>query len=150
MSQSSDQLRKEHAMTQTAHTPTRLQKLLEKALEEISIGDPEKAETYIELALAEETAAPSKPLFALGQIVSTPGAIEALTQEGGDFLEYLTRHVSGDWGDLCDDDKRENELSVKDGLRILSTYRLPRTGAKLWIITEADRSATTFLLPEEY
>jgi hypothetical protein len=52
------------------------------------------------------------------------------------------------WGDLCDDDKRENELSVKEGFRILSAYRLQRTGAKLWIITEADRSATTFLLPE--
>ena len=92
----------------------------------------------------------SKPLFPLGQIVSPPGAVEALTREGSDFLEFLKRHVAGDWGDLCNDDKRENELSVKEGFRILSAYRLPRTGAKLWIITEADRSATTFLLPEEY
>ncbi len=92
----------------------------------------------------------SKPLFPLGQIVSTPGAVEALTQEGSDFMEFLRRHVSGDWGDLCAADRRENELSVKEGLRILSAYQLPRTGVKLWIITEADRSVTTFLLPSEY
>jgi len=67
-----------------------------------------------------------------------------------DLLEFLSRHVSGDWGDLCDDDRRENDLSVMEGFRILSAYRLPRTGVKLWIITEADRSATTFLLPSEY
>jgi hypothetical protein len=92
----------------------------------------------------------SNPLFPLGHMVSTPGALEALTQEGSNGLELLSRHVSGDWGDLCDDDKHENELSVKEGFRILSAYRLPRTGVKLWIITEADRSVTTFLLPEEY
>jgi hypothetical protein len=92
----------------------------------------------------------SKPLFLLGQIVSTPGAVEALTREGSDFMEFLRRHVSGDWGDLCAADRCENELSVKEGFRILSAYRLPSTGAKLWIITEADRSVTTFLLPEEY
>jgi hypothetical protein len=92
----------------------------------------------------------SKPLFALGRTVSTPGALKALEQEGSNGLEFLSRHVTGDWGDLCDDDKRENELSLKEGFRILSAYRLPRTDAKLWIITEADRSVTTFLLPEEY
>jgi hypothetical protein len=91
-----------------------------------------------------------KLLFPLGQIVSTPGAIRALKQENSTGLELLSRHVSGDWGDLCDDDKRENDLSVKEGFRILSAYQLPRTGAKLWIITEADRSVTTFLLPDEY
>jgi hypothetical protein len=90
------------------------------------------------------------PLFALGQIVSTPGALEALNDEGINGLELLRRHVTGDWGDLCEDDRRENDLSVKEGFRILSAYLLPRTGVKLWIITEADRSVTTFLLPEEY
>jgi hypothetical protein len=93
---------------------------------------------------------PGKPLFPLGQIVSTPGALEALKAEGSNALLLLGRHVSGDWGDLSEDDRRENELSVKKGFRILSAYRLPRTGLKLWIITEADRSATTFLLPDEY
>jgi hypothetical protein len=92
----------------------------------------------------------TKPLFPLGQIVSTPGAIEALSEEGTNGLQLLHRHATGDWGDLSDSDKRENALSVKEGFRILSAYRLPRTGVKLWIITEADRSATTFLLPSEY
>jgi hypothetical protein len=90
------------------------------------------------------------PLFALGQIVSTPGALDALQEEGTNGLELLRRHVTGDWGDLSEDDKRENDLSVKEGFRILSAYLLPRTGVKLWIITEADRSVTTFLLPSEY
>lgn len=90
------------------------------------------------------------PLFALGQIVSTPGALDALQEAGINGLELLRRHVIGDWGDLSEDDKRENDLSVKEGFRILSAYLLPRTGVKLWIITEADRSATTFLLPSEY
>jgi hypothetical protein len=62
----------------------------------------------------------------------------------------LQRHVNGDWGDLSEDDRRENELSVREGFRILSAYILPRTRVKLWIITEADRSVTTFLLPSEY
>ena len=62
----------------------------------------------------------SSPLFSLGQIVSTPGALEALNAEGSNGLELLRRHVSGDWGDLCEDDRRENALSVKEGFRILS------------------------------
>ena len=64
-------------------------------------------------------------------------------------FELLLRHVIGDWGDLDDEDKKENELSVKDGFRILSAYKL-ETGVKVWVITEADRSTTTFLLPSEY
>ena len=86
-------------------------------------------------------------LFASGQIVATPGALE-LAEQGVDLLAYLLRHLSGDWGDLCQEDKSENEFSVKNGYRILSSYTTPQ--GKLWIITEADRSATTFLLPEEY
>jgi hypothetical protein len=89
-------------------------------------------------------------LFPLGQILSTPGALSALGGEGLGAETYLKRHVAGDWGDLSEDDKRENELSVTDGFRILSAYTLPRTGVKLWVITEADRSATTLLLPDEY
>lgn len=64
-------------------------------------------------------------------------------------MELLARHISGDWGDLGAEDKEENELSLKEGFRILSAYKLP-TGQKLWVITEADRSATTILKPEEY
>jgi hypothetical protein len=64
-------------------------------------------------------------------------------------VELLARHVTGDWGDLDDEDKKENELSVKEGFRILSAYHL-ETGAKVWVITEWDRSVTTLLLPDEY
>ena len=91
-----------------------------------------------------------KALFPLGRIASTAGALDALAAEGADAVELLKRHVSGDWGELGGDDKAENELSVKHGFRILSAYRLPRTRVKLWVITEADRSATTLLLPDEY
>ena len=90
-----------------------------------------------------------RPLFDLGQIVGTPGAIQALREAGQDPAGLLARHVRGDWGDLGEEDKAENDLSVKEGFRILSAYRL-RTGVKVWVITEADRSATTFLLPSEY
>jgi hypothetical protein len=92
----------------------------------------------------------TKALFSLGQIVATPGALSALGGEGIGSEALLKRHVTGDWGELSDDDRRENELSVKEGFRILSAYKLPRTGVKLWIITEADRSVTTILLPDEY
>lgn len=89
------------------------------------------------------------PHFSLGRVVVTPGALNALQEAGTDGLEYLARHVRGDWGDLDDTDKRENDLNVRAGLRILSAYHLS-TGVKIWIITEADRSTTTILLSEEY
>jgi hypothetical protein len=88
-------------------------------------------------------------LFELGRIVATPGALKALEEAGQQPAEFLDRHVNGDWGELDDEDKRENEFSVRNGFRILSAYTT-NAGDKLWIITEADRSATTFLLPEEY
>ena len=90
-----------------------------------------------------------KTLFGLGQVVGTPGALRALGEAGQLPAELLARHVTGDWGDLPDEDKAENELSVEEGFRIFSAYEL-QTGAKVWVITEADRSATTFLLPGEY
>lgn len=93
--------------------------------------------------------APRKPLFALGQLVATPGAISALQTSGDKPAKLLERHQHGDWGDLDEHDKRENSLSVEHGFRILSSYTLT-TGTKVWIITEADRSVTTVLLPEEY
>lgn len=90
-----------------------------------------------------------KPLFSLGQVVATPGALEALEEAGQTPMEFLRRHVTGDWGNVPEEDKRENELSVQKGFRILSAYYLS-TGAKIWVITEADRSVTTLLLPSEY
>jgi len=90
-----------------------------------------------------------RPLFDLGQVVGTPGALQALTEAGQLPYELLTRHVTGDWGNLDDEDKAENELSVEQGFRILSAYQL-QNGVKVWVITEWDRSVTTLLLPDEY
>lgn len=89
------------------------------------------------------------PRFALGRIVATPGALAALEESGNDPFDFLNRHAFGDWGDLSEADRRENEFSLVHGFRILSAYSL-RTSTKLWIITEADRSVTTLLLPEDY
>ena len=88
-------------------------------------------------------------LFPLGQIVATPGALAALEQASQGAHEFLTRHATGDWGHVDEDDRRKNELSLREGFRLLSAYHLT-TGEKMWIITEADRSATTLLLPSEY
>ena len=90
-----------------------------------------------------------QPRFSLGRLVATPGALEALEQAGQTPHEFLSRHVQGDWGDLDEHDRNENEFSLDKSLRILSAYHL-KDGTKIWIITEADRSATTILLPEEY
>ena len=87
--------------------------------------------------------------FPLGQTVATPGALAALASTGQSPLEFLDRHVQGDWGELSEEDRQENEFSLREGFRLLSAYRL-NDGTKIWIITEADRSATTILLPEEY
>lgn len=88
--------------------------------------------------------------FPLGQIASTPGALAAFAAEGITRSELLQRHQTGDWGDVDESDRHENTLSVTEGFRILSAYTLPRTKEKLWVITAADRSLTTFLSPEEY
>lgn len=87
--------------------------------------------------------------FQLGQTVATPGALDAMNEAGQNSYVLLTRHVSGDWGDLDHQDKRTNDEALVYGNRVLSAYVLS-TGVKVWIITEADRSATTFLLPSEY
>ena len=87
--------------------------------------------------------------FAPGRVVATPGALDALEEAGTAPSELLGRHLGGDWGKLSKEDARENERSLKHGFRVLSNYPL-WTEAKVWIITEADRSATTLLLPSEY
>jgi hypothetical protein len=84
----------------------------------------------------------------LGLIVATPGALKLLMEAGGHPFDYLARHATGDWGDLCAFDRRQNEIALRDGYRVLSSYEV--TVGKVWIITEADRSVTTILLPEEY
>jgi hypothetical protein len=84
----------------------------------------------------------------LGRVVATPGALKLLSEMGEDPFDYLARHATGDWGDLCAFDLRQNEIALRDGYRVLSSYEIP-TG-RVWILTEADRSVTTILLPEEY
>lgn len=91
----------------------------------------------------------SKVLFSLGKVFMTSGAREALEESNQTADEFLSRHQSGDYGIICEDDRKENELSVKEGFRVLSAYRTFK-GVKLWLITEACRSSTTILLPEEY
>ena len=86
--------------------------------------------------------------FPLGRILATPGALRALRKAGEGPLRFLARHASGDWGDLDAQDRRENELALEHGRRLLSSY--PVGDEKIWIITEADRSYTTLLLPSEY
>ena len=88
-------------------------------------------------------------LFSLGQIVATPGALRALQKAEQEPHEFLDRHVNGDWGEVPEEDKKENEFSVQHGFRILSAYTTS-AGDRIWLLTEADRSTTTFLLPEEY
>jgi hypothetical protein len=92
---------------------------------------------------------PTIPLFPAGQIVATPGALALLEEAHKSPLEFLSRHLRGDWGDLCQDDKAENESSLKYGFRLMSSYQITET-RKLWVITEGDRSVTTLLLPAEY
>ncbi len=87
-------------------------------------------------------------LFPLGQVVATSGALKLLEEAGEGPLPYLARHQSGDWGELDEHDRRENTLSLRHGWRLVSRY--PVGEGVIWIITEADRSCTTILLPEEY
>ena len=90
-------------------------------------------------------------MFPLGQVLSTPGALEAIPME--EIHTALRRHQNGDWGDVCEEDRGLNDRALKDGSRILSVYHSGQS--KVWIITEAaddngHRAATTVLLPEEY
>ena len=91
-----------------------------------------------------------KPLFTPGLVVATPGALAAIGISGDDLSIYLSRHQSGDWGDIDARDRNENQLSLEHGSRLMSVYTLNITGVRIWIITEADRSTTCVLLPDGY
>lgn len=96
----------------------------------------------------------STQLFNPGRVMTTPGVSAVLDQFDGltqvrVVIGLLIRHVTGDWGDVDGEDHAANDHAVIQGERVLSAYRLP-DGTKVWVITEADRSATTFLLPSEY
>jgi hypothetical protein len=92
------------------------------------------------------------PRFPLGSCVATPGAIRTLEVEDGDWRKtaavYLAHHQGGDWGDVPPEDARENELSVSEGFRVVSSYDV--AGERIWVFTEADRSSTCIMLSEEY
>lgn len=87
-------------------------------------------------------------LFPLGVVVATPGALEIIAKQAVNATLLLQRHQSGDWGSIPEEDAAENQASVTNGNRILSSY--PVGNDQIWIITEADRRRTTLLLPSEY
>lgn len=89
-------------------------------------------------------------LFPLGEAVITRNAKNFLDERGIDPLPYLTRHANGDWSEMSREDQVTNRNAIRDGFRIFSSYNLPIDGISLWIITEADRSSTTILLPDDY
>lgn len=89
-----------------------------------------------------------KTLFPIGTVVGTPGAARFCAKHDVHPLCIVARHASGDWGDVCPDDYQANEEALKSGARVMSVYKFG--DAALWIITEADRSLTTILTPDEY
>src|SRR3569623_1726815 len=100
--------------------------------------------------MSDETTHPlPAPTLRLGRMVATPGAITAMAAAGQDPAELLARHRRGDWGIVCPDDRQANDDALRAGGRVLSAYKLADE-TRLWVITEADRSATTILLPDEY
>jgi hypothetical protein len=101
---------------------------------------------------ADPTAGPTEKataLFSLGQMVATPGALEALEASDQAPRTFLCRHIQGDWGEVCPEDSRSNDRALRSGGRLFSAYRTT-LGVRLWVITEADRFSTCILLPEEY
>ena len=85
--------------------------------------------------------------FSIGRLLSTPGALAKVSPE--EMFTALSRHANGDWGDVNEHDRKENELSLQQGFRLFSVYHT-HTRVKFWIITEANRASTTVLLPNEY
>ena len=90
-----------------------------------------------------------QPKFSLGKIIVTPNAVDAFFAAHQTPHEFMAQHRAGNWGEVSQYEQEQNECCLKKGLRIISAYRL-KTGVKIWVITEADRSATTLLLSEEY
>jgi len=92
---------------------------------------------------------PNSLLFKMGQLLLTPGAMEALQVSGESPWSFLSRHVTGDWGEIPEEDKKENQFSLDRGFRLMSSYRTTANDV-VWVITESSRSHTTLLLPSEY
>lgn len=89
-----------------------------------------------------------QPLFKLGKTVITPNAVDAADKHGAGFLDLLLRHIRGDYSEMSTEDQEANLEAIKNGGRVFSAYTI--NGCKFWVITEADRSATTILLPLDY
>lgn len=116
------------------------------------VGEPNQLDTTFVPCWLSEVKSHERsfePKFSLGRVVATPGALAALQATKQSTLSFLKRHEQGDWGELDAHDVAENEFSLINGFRLLSVYTLT-DGTHIWIITEADRSATTLLLPQEY
>lgn len=90
---------------------------------------------------------PTRPRFELGHLVATPNALACL--ELSDILNAVSRHLRGDWGDVDEHDRAANNFALRRGERLFSVFHAA-SGTKFWVITEADRSSTTVLLPEDY
>jgi hypothetical protein len=109
-------------------------------------------------SMPTNTTTQAEPRFELGELCYTPGALDVMQRYQVSPFQLIARHVAGDWGDVCPEDAQTNEEALQEGSRIFSVYVLPPplsegetlAAAKVWIITEADRSVTTILLPEEY
>ena len=99
--------------------------------------------------IARNKHAEARPRFSLGQIVGTPDALQALEESGESPDIFLRRHAIGDWGDIDEHDRRENELALREGFRLMSVYPTKK-GTTIWVLTEADRSSSCILLPENY
>jgi hypothetical protein len=99
-------------------------------------------------AMSTQSSISNQPLFSLGQIVATPALLRHFEQHQIEASHYLKRHVTCDFGDLDEEDKAENHLSIERGFRILSAYMI--AGERVWLITEADRSTTTLMFASEY
>jgi hypothetical protein len=127
--------------------------LREDEVENYSAVDPEDRAGHIFTALLAVELwlfyGPLEGKFAFGTVVVTPGALDALAVTAESPAKFLRRHIAGDWGELDEADRQENETSLAAGFRLFSVYRT-LADQKLWIITEADRSVTTILLPDEY
>lgn len=90
-----------------------------------------------------------RPLFPLGHVCATPAAMDLMEQLSLSPLEFIVRHVFGDWGQVCQDDREANQAALQNGTRLLSAYEVPG-GQRLWVLTEADRSVTTLMCPSDY
>jgi hypothetical protein len=127
-----------------------LEYLADEAKEYRALAPAERRNHIYESVLTLRTAALlHRPLFELGRTLSTPGALAALNTAKENGADFLRRHQFGDWGDVGHEDWEQNDQALTDGSRLFSVYRT-RLDERIWVITEADRSATTLLLPDEY